>query len=147
MVIHTIGQKWLLTNEKSFLLEKTQELSVFPHPHAFTALYRAIIHQDPLNKRGPPAFVPFRVPYSGNEVFGDCSERKEPENYGDWICTLVGFLKSPPLVFYNSDTVQTARLTHFGEFIFPYLMKAFTALYRQNDILKQAVADYQSFKK
>ena len=68
--------------------------------------------------------------------------RVERKDYGFWISVLGEFLGSPSLVEYDSDKERTVQLTHFGRYMFPHLMKAFVELYRQNDVLKKAVAEY-----
>ena len=73
-------------------------------------------------------------------------ERAERKDCSFWIRTLAEFLGGPALVAYDSDTERTAQLTHFGVYVFPHLMKTFVELYRQNDVLREAVAAYQPSK-
>ena len=147
MVKHNISQEWLCTNENLILLQKTQEVSDFPDPLSLYALYRVIVHKDPTNKMIEHPFVPFRGRTVEEYVPTSYGERAERKDYAFWISTLGEFLGSPSLVEYNSDRERTVQLTHLGEYLFPHLMKTFVELYRQNDILREAVAIYQTLKK
>ena len=139
---HHIGQEWLCTNENLTLLQKTQEVSDFPDPASLYALYRVIVHKEPVNKMIEYPFMPFRGRIVEEYVPSTYGERIERKDYAFWISVLRVFLGSSSLVEYHSDTEQTVQLTHFGRYMFPYLMKDFTELYRQNDILREAVAAY-----
>ena len=133
-----------MTKENSILLKKTQEVSDFPDPASLYALYRVIIHKEPMNKMVAYPFVPFRGRTVEGYVPTSYGERAQRKDYSFWISMLAEFLRSPSLVEYDSDRERTAKLTHFGSYIFPYLMKAFADLYRQNDRLKKAVTAYQN---
>ena len=137
----------LLTNENSILLKKTQEVSDFPDPASLYALYRVIVHKDPVNKMIEYPFTPFRGRPQEEYVSIAFGERAERKDFAFWLSTLGAFLGSPSLVAYDSDTERTVQLTPFGAYIFPYLMKTLADLYRQNDVLREAVAIYQAFKK
>ena len=140
---HHIGQEWLCTNENLMLLKKTQEVSDFPDPLSLYALYRVIVYKDPMNKMIEYPFIPFRGRTGEDYVLSTDDGRVERKDYSFWISVLVDFLRSPSLVSYDSDTERTVQLTHFGEYMFPHLMKVFADLYRQNDILRKVVAEYQ----
>ena len=146
MVNCNVSQKWLLTNENSILPKKTQQVSEFPDPASLYALYRVIVHKEPMNKMIEYPFVAFRGRTVEEYVPTSYGERAQRKDYSFWISTLVGFLNSLSLVEYDSDTERTVQLTPFGIYMFPHLMKAFADLYRQNDILRKVVDDYQSFK-
>ena len=143
MVDYSVSQEWLVTKENSILLSRTQEVSDFPDPASFYALYRVIVHKDPVNKMIEYPFMPFRGRVVEEYVPTSYGERAERKDYSFWISTLRAFLGSPFLVEYDSDTERTVQLTHCGEYMFPHLMKAFVELYRQNDILREAVAAYR----
>ena len=138
-----LGQDWLLTNENFILLEKTQEVSEFPDPASLYALYRVIVHKEPVNKMIEYPFVPFKGRTVEEYVPTSYGERAERKDYSFWIRTLAEFLGGSALVAYDSDTERTVQLTHFGCYIFPHLMNTFVELYRQNDALRKAVVDYQ----
>ena len=144
MATTNISQKWSCENEISILLEKTQEVSDFPDPASLYALYRVIIHKEPMNKMVAYPFVAFRGRAVEEYIPTTYGERAERKDYSFWISTLVAFLGGPSLVEYNSDRERTVQLTHFGNHIFPHLMKAFVELYRQTDVLREAAAAYQS---
>ena len=143
MATPNIGQEWSCENEISILLSKTQQVSDFPDPAALYALYRVIIHKDHMNKMIEYPFVVFRGRTVEEYVPTPYGERAERKDYSFWISTLVEFLRSPSLVVYDSDTERTVQLTHFGSYIFPHLMKTFADLYLQNDVLREAVAEYR----
>ena len=138
-----LGQEWLLTTENSILLKKTQEVSDFPDPLSLYALYRAVVYKDPVNKMIEYPFIPFRGRTAGDYVLSTDDGRVERKDCSFWISILGEFLRGMSLVQYNSDTERTVQLTHFGEHMFPHLMKVFADLYRQNDILREAVAAYK----
>ena len=138
-----LSQEWLCTNENLILLQKTQEVSDFPDPLSLYALYRAILHQEPMNKMIEYPFIPFRGRTVEEYMPTSYGERVQRKDYSFWISVLGEFLGSPSLVEYDSDTEQTVQLTHFGDYMFPHLMKALADLYRQNDILRKAVAAYR----
>ena len=142
---HT-SQEWLCTSENSVLLSKTQEVSDFPDPLSLYALYRVIAYKEPMNKMIEYPFIPFRGRTGEEYVLTTGDGRVERKDYSFWISVLVDFLRSPSLVSYDSDTERTVQLTHFGEYMFPQLMKVFVELYRQNDVLREAVAKYQPSK-
>ena len=144
MAINNIGQKWSCENENSILLQKTQEVSDFPDPASLYALYRVIVYKDPMNRMIEYPFIPFRGRPQEEYVSIAFGERAERKDFAFWISMLVRFLNSPSLVEHDSDTVQTAQLTPFGAYMFPHLMKTFGELYRQNDILREAVAAYRA---
>lgn len=147
MAIDTIGQDWLLTNDNSILLERTQEVSEFPDPNSLYALYRVIVHKEVTHKMVEYPFMAFRGRSRDDYASTPDEGRAEWKNYSFWISTLVSFLNCPSLVEYNSDTERTVQLTNFGEYLFPHLMKIFANLYRQNDALREVVAAYQAPKK
>ena len=143
MDTNNVAQDWLLTKENSLLLSKTKQVSDFPDPASLYALYRVIIQKETMNKMIEYPFMPFRGRTVEEYVPTSYGERAERKDYAFWISTLVEFLRSSSLVAYDSDTERTVQLTHFGSYIFPHLMKAFAELYRQNDVLRQAVAAYR----
>ena len=140
---NSTGQSWLLTTENSILLSKTQQVSDFPDPASLYALYRVIVHKDLMNQMATYPFVPFRGRTVEEYVPASYGDRAERKDYAFWISVLANFLNSSFLVEYDSDTERTVQLTHFGDYLFPHLMKTFVELYRQNDILREAVAAYQ----
>ena len=114
MATTNIGQEWLLTNENSILLKKTQEVSDFPDPTSLYALYRIIVHKDHMNKTIEYPFMPFRGRIVEEYVPNTYGERAERKDYAFWISVLEALLGGPALVEYNSDTERTVQLTHFG---------------------------------
>ena len=142
MVKSIISQEWLRTSENLLLAEKTRTSSDFPDPASLYALYRVIVHKEPTNKMVEYPFIPFRGRAVEEYVSTTYGERAERKDYSFWISILAEFLGSPSLVVYNSDRERTVQLTHFGCYIFPHLMQAFANLYRQNDILREAVVAY-----
>ena len=143
MVTPNIGQEWSCENEISILFNRAQQVSDFPDPASLYALYRVIIHKEPMNKMIEYPFIPFRGRTVEEYMPSTYGERADRKDYAFWISTLIRFLNSPSLVEYDSDKERTARLTHFGTYMFPHLMKAFGELYRQNDVLRKVVAAYQ----
>ena len=143
MATLNIGHEWLRTRESSLLLKKTRQVSDFPDPLSLYALYRVIAYKEPMNKMIEYPFIPFRGRTGEDYVLSTEDGRVERKNYSFWISILGEFLRSRSLVEYNSDTERTVQLTHFGEYLFPHLMKAFAELYKQNDLLREVISAYQ----
>ena len=143
MATPNIGQEWSCENEISILLHRTQQVSDFPDPASLYALYRVIVHKEPTNKMVEYPFVAFRGRTVEEYVPTSYGERVHRKDHSFWICTLAEFLGSSSLVEYNSGKERTVQLTHFGNHMFPHLMNTFVELYRQNDLLREAVAAYQ----
>ena len=104
------------------------------------------LDNDPMNKMIEYPFVPFRGRTEEEYVLRTDEGRVERKDYAFWIRILASFLNSPSLVEYDSDRERTVQLTAFGNHMFPYFMKTFAELYRQNDALRKAVVDYQITK-
>ena len=105
----------------------------FPEPLAYYSLYCIIEKKRKCNEKPDQNFRPFKTrDYSA-----------EDDGFGDhlfWVRTLEDFL-GERLVYSNS--IHKAQLTYFGEYMYPSLMEAFLALYKQNEILQKLKTSWQ----
>ena len=138
MAKRTLGQTRPLANIISALDRKllspediTQD---FPDPLSLYSLYCIISKRQKCNKVPDITFRPFKG--------RDCLE--EDDIWGDhmyWVRILGEFLGER--VAYSSSN-HRAKLTEFGEYVYPALMDNFLRLYEQNELLETLKASWQA---
>ena len=138
MAKDNLGQMRPLASVISALDEKlispTNVLQDFPDPLSLYSLYSVISQKQPCNKVPDLKFRPFKG--------RDCLE--ENDTWGDhsyWVRILGEFL-GERIAFSNSS--HRAKLTEFGEYVYPALMDGFLRLYEQNEILESLKTSWKA---
>jgi hypothetical protein len=106
----------------------------FPDPLSLYSLYSVISQKQRCNEMPGTHFRPFK----GRE----CLE--EDDTWGDhsyWV-RILGQLLGGRLVYANS--IHRAKLTGFGEHMYPALMNGFLSLYEQNQRLEALKASWRA---
>ena len=116
------------------LLSPTEFVQDFPDPLSLYSLYSVISQKQPYNKVPDLKFRPFKG--------RDCLE--EDDTWGDhsyWVRILGEFL-GERVAYSNAN--HKAKLTEFGEWMYPALMDGFLRLYEQNELLESLKIAWQA---